>query len=50
VLASNYSAYTLELNPQKIADVDAAIDGARSLKSRRATVAASNGLRRIPYQ
>ena len=26
VLASNYSAYTLELNPQKIADVDAAID------------------------
>lgn len=26
VLASNYSAYTLELNPQKMADVDAAID------------------------
>jgi len=26
VLASNYSAYTLELNPQKIPDVDAAID------------------------
>ncbi len=26
VLASNYSAYTLELNPQKIADVDVAID------------------------
>ena len=26
VLASNYSAYTLELNPQKIADLDAAID------------------------
>lgn len=26
VLASNYSAYTLELNPQKITDVDAAID------------------------
>jgi penicillin-binding protein 2 len=25
-LASNYSAYTLELNPQKIANVDAAID------------------------
>ncbi len=26
VLASNYSAYTLEMNPQKIADLDAAID------------------------
>jgi penicillin-binding protein 2 len=26
VLASNYSAYTLELNPQKIPDLDAAID------------------------
>jgi len=26
VLASNYSAYTLELNPQKIADLDAAIE------------------------
>ena len=26
VLASNYSAYTLELNPQKIADLEAAID------------------------
>ena len=26
VLASNYSAYTLEINPQKIADLDAAID------------------------
>ena len=26
VLASNYSAYTLEVNPQKIADLDAAID------------------------
>jgi penicillin-binding protein 2 len=26
VLASNYSAYTLELNPQKIADADVAID------------------------
>jgi penicillin-binding protein 2 len=26
VLASNYSAYTLELNPQKMTDVDAAID------------------------
>ena len=26
VLASNYSAYTLEINPQKVADIDAAID------------------------
>ena len=26
VLASNYSAYTLELNPQKIPDIEAAID------------------------
>ena len=26
VLASNYSAYTLEMNPQKITDLDAAID------------------------
>ncbi len=26
VLASNYSAYTLEMNPQKIADLDVAID------------------------
>ena len=26
VLASNYSAYTLEINPQKVADLDAAID------------------------
>jgi penicillin-binding protein 2 len=26
VLASNYSAYTLEINPQKIGDLDAAID------------------------
>ena len=26
VLASNYSAYTLEVNPQKITDLDAAID------------------------
>ncbi len=31
VLASNYSAYTLELNPQKIEKIDAAIDEIASL-------------------
>jgi penicillin-binding protein 2 len=41
VLATNYSAYTLELTPSKVPSVERTLDAPRCWRSRRGTGAAS---------
>jgi penicillin-binding protein 2 len=46
VLAANYSAYTLEITPSKVANVERAIDELGTLIEARATGAASRSFRK----